>query len=648
MPNPRPGKRAGRATCRTLLASAVMQASPPTTDPIAATSDARTGRLAFAATRRFGPYWLVQTLGAAVDHLALALVGATVVLAADTDRHDPALLELLPWLALVLPFVFLSPLGGAWADRYDKALLIRRLKAVELAVALSAASALLMGSLVGLVLAMFGLGIRAALFGPVKLAILPQQLHREDLLDGTALTVAGTVLAILAGAGLAAGLSQAGPAAPELPALALVSLALAGFAASFAIPRTPPVVGTLAAADRGLPATLLGRVGWLEVGRQPAVRNSVLGISWFWAVGALLLAFAPEAMSGRIAPAVAMGLGAVGVLIGALLAIAASRREVEIGLVPIGSLGLSVAMLVGWYALVWLAPGPGTPAALMALVAVGMAAGLFVVPLYGLLLKRVPVSRLGRTVAANNVANALAMLLAGAIASGLMALGVSPGSVLLGAAIVNVLIAAWIFTLVPEFLLRLIAWLLANVLYRLEVHGRDRIPDTGPVLIVCNHVSYVDAIILMGAIRRPTRFVMYWKIFDKPLAKWLFRAARAIPIAGRSENEAMMEAAFSSVRGELDAGEVVGIFPEGGLTRDGAIAPFRPGVERILAANPVPVVPMALRGLWGSLFSRKHHVPIPRRFRARIALVIGEPIAPALASAALLEQRVRELRGDWA
>lgn len=625
-----------------------MQASRPNTDPHVNPAHASAGRLTFAATRRFGPYWLAQALGAALDHLALALVGAAIVLAGAGTRHDPTAVALLPWLALVLPFVFLSALGGVWADRCDKALLIRWLKGFELAVALIAASALLMDSLWGLVLAMFALGIRAALFGPVKLAILPLQLHRDDLLDGTALTVAGTVLAILAGAGLAAGLSQAGPAAPELPALVLVALALAGLAASFAIPRMPPAIGTVAETDRGLIGKLIGRAGWIEVGRQLAVRNSVLGISWFWAMGALLLAFAPEAMSGRIAPAVAMGLGATGVLIGALLAIAASRREVEIGLVPIGSLGLSVAMLVGWYALARIPPGPGTPVALVALVAVGMAAGLFVVPLYGLLLKRVPEARLGRAVAANNVANALAMLLAAGIASSLMAFGVSPGSVLLGAAIINVLIAAWIFTLVPEFLLRLIAWLLANVLYRLEVHGRDRIPDSGPVLIVCNHVSFVDAIILMGAIRRPTRFVMYWKIFERPLAKWLFRAARAIPIAGRSENAAMMEAAFATVNTALDAAEVVGIFPEGGLTRDGAIAPFRPGVERILAANPVPVVPMALRGLWGSLFSRKHRTLIPRRFRARIALVIGEAIPPEQATAEYLEQRVRELRGDWA
>jgi 1-acyl-sn-glycerol-3-phosphate acyltransferase len=152
----------------------------------------------------------------------------------------------------------------------------------------------------------------------------------------------------------------------------------------------------------------------------------------------------------------------------------------------------------------------------------------------------------------------------------------------------------------------------------------------------------------MGAIRRPTRFVMYYKIYRMPLFGWLFRQARTIPIAGRKEDPEMMERAFAEVRKALAAGEIVGIFPEGGLTSDGTIQPFRAGVERILAADPVPVVPMALRGLWGSLFSRKDRLRYPRRFRSKIALVIGAPIAPADASAYALEQRVRELRGDWA
>jgi 1-acyl-sn-glycerol-3-phosphate acyltransferase len=158
----------------------------------------------------------------------------------------------------------------------------------------------------------------------------------------------------------------------------------------------------------------------------------------------------------------------------------------------------------------------------------------------------------------------------------------------------------------------------------------------------------MDAVILMGTVRRPTRFVMYWKIFDIPLVKWVFKAARAIPIAGRKENEPLMLKAFAEVDRELGAGEIVGIFPEGGITHDGAIQTFRPGVERMLANHRVPVVPMALRGMWGSLFSRKDRLRLPRRFRSHIALVIGDPIPPDQVTAELLEQRVRALRGDWA
>jgi 1-acyl-sn-glycerol-3-phosphate acyltransferase len=587
---------------------------------------------------------MAHALGAVVDHLALAAVVAALTGALGARAGAAGVETLLPGLALLLPFLLVSAAGGRLADRLDKAVLFRRLKVAEVAIAALAIVAMGAGSIAGLALALVALGVRAALFGPVKLAILPQHLRRDELLDGTALAVAATVLAILVGAGLGTALASS----PMVLGAAVATGAVAGWLASLMIPAAPPAVGSASPEPSESLDGVLGRIGWSEVWRQPAVRNSVLGISWFWALGAVLVALAPEALAGRVAPSTALALGGLGVLVGALLAIAASRREVEIGLVPIGALGISLAGLAGWLALDPTPTPASTIAALAALAGVGVAAGLYVVPLYGLLLTRVPASRLGRAVAANNIANALLMLLAGTAASALLAAGATPGAILLGAVVANVLVAAWIFALVPEFLLRLLAWLLANVLYRLEVHGRDRIPAEGPVLIVCNHVSFVDAIILLGAIRRPTRFVMYWKIFDQPLMKWVFRAARAIPIAGRSENPDLMEAAFATVRAELDAGEVVGIFPEGGLTRDGAIAPFRPGVERILAANPVPVVPMALRGLWGSLFSRKHRFPIPRRFRARIALVIGEPIPPDRATAPYLEERVRELRGDWA
>jgi 1-acyl-sn-glycerol-3-phosphate acyltransferase len=279
---------------------------------------------------------------------------------------------------------------------------------------------------------------------------------------------------------------------------------------------------------------------------------------------------------------------------------------------------------------------------------IGLFGGFFIVPLFALVQSRTERDRVSRVIAANNILNALFMVVSALMALALFALDFTIPEILLFTALLNAVVAVYIYTLVPEFLWRFVAWLLVSTLYRVRIEGREHIPEEGPALIVCNHVSFMDAVVLMGAIRRPTRFVMYYKIHRMPLFGWLFRQARAIPIAGRKEDPEKMERAFAEVRKALAAGEIVGIFPEGGLTADGTIQPFRPGVERILAADPVPVVPMALRGLWGSLFSRKDRLRYPRRFRSKIALVIGAPIAPADASAYALEQRVRELRGDWA
>jgi len=213
-------------------------------------------------------------------------------------------------------------------------------------------------------------------------------------------------------------------------------------------------------------------------------------------------------------------------------------------------------------------------------------------------------------------------------------------------------VAAYIFTIVPEFLMRFITWVLVNTLYRVRVDGLQNIPEEGPALLVCNHVSFMDPLLLMANLRRPARFVMYYKIFNIPLLKFVFRTAKAIPIAGQKEDPAVLQRAYDDVDAALADGEIVCIFPEGGLTKDGDIAPFRPGVARILERRPVPVVPLALRGLWGSVWSRRdsmmHRARLPRRFRARVELVAGAPYSPADAQLETLEARVRELRGDLA
>jgi 1-acyl-sn-glycerol-3-phosphate acyltransferase len=265
---------------------------------------------------------------------------------------------------------------------------------------------------------------------------------------------------------------------------------------------------------------------------------------------------------------------------------------------------------------------------------------------------RAPKSELSRVIAGNNILNALFIVGAAAFGIGLGAAGLSIPQIFLIAALLNAAVAIYIYTLVPEFLMRFLSWLIVSLLYRIRIVGEENLPDEGAAVLVSNHVSFMDPLIINACTRRPPRFVMYYKIFNIPVLRFIFKTARAIPIAGRREDEALMERAFAEVDQTLAAGDLVAIFPEGGITRDGEIATFRPGIERILAARPVPVVPIALRGLWGSVFSRRDsalgRMRLPRRFRAHIEVAIGAPVPSGEATAGVLELRVRELRGDLA
>ena len=197
--------------------------------------------------------------------------------------------------------------------------------------------------------------------------------------------------------------------------------------------------------------------------------------------------------------------------------------------------------------------------------------------------------------------------------------------------------------------MRFLAWILINIFYRVHTTGLENIPERGPAIVVCNHVSFMDPILLGGSIRRPMRFVMHYKIFQLPLLRFIFRHAKAIPIASAREDERLMNDAFDKVDAELEAGNIVCIFPEGGITRDGEVQQFRPGIEKIIARRPVPVVPVALGRLWGSWFSRRKGGGIrklPGRLFAHVPVNIGEPVAASEVTAAKLELLVRTLRGD--
>jgi 1-acyl-sn-glycerol-3-phosphate acyltransferase len=389
-------------------------------------------------------------------------------------------------------------------------------------------------------------------------------------------------------------------------------------------------------------------------------------VSWFWFVGTVLTSQLPTYADVNLGGAetlyiFALALFSVGTGVGSMLCEKLSARTVEIGLVPLGAFGISAFLLDLYFARSGPAPAagldvagflaqPGSWRIVCDLVGVGLFAGFFVVPLFALVQSRTPRDQLSRVIAAMNIQNAALIVLAAVLGIVVQRyLGWTIPQVFLALAVANTLVAIWIFSIVPEFLMRFLSWLLVRSLYRLEVRGvEEHVPDGGPALLVCNHVSYVDALVLSAAIPRPVRWVMYYRIFDIPGLSWIFRTARAIPIAGAREDPALMQRAFDEIDAALAAGEVVGIFPEGTLTKDGGIAPFKSGVERILARRPVPVVPLALRNLWGSMWSRRDsrlgRMRLPRRFRARVGLAAGAPMPPG-ARAEELEAKVRELRG---
>jgi 1-acyl-sn-glycerol-3-phosphate acyltransferase len=254
-----------------------------------------------------------------------------------------------------------------------------------------------------------------------------------------------------------------------------------------------------------------------------------------------------------------------------------------------------------------------------------------------------------RIIAANNIVNALFMVVGALSAAAMLGAGLSIPALFGLAALANALVAIYIYGLVPEFLLRFIAWLLVRAAYRLRTEGLENIPEEGPAVLVSNHVSFADAVVIMGASPRPVRFVMDYRIFRIPLLSYIFRHCGAIPIASAKEDPVMMEQAFAEVSTALNNGELVGIFPEGGITADGELQPFRSGISRILAANPVPVVPMALSGLWGSFFSRVDGAAMKKPFRRGLFSPIGLKVAPAVlpaaASPAELQRMVQALRG---
>jgi 1-acyl-sn-glycerol-3-phosphate acyltransferase len=614
--------------------------------------------------RRFAPFFWTQFLGAMNDNAFRLGFTSLVTYQVIRFAHvDPQTATYTIAAIFIIPFVLFSATSGQIADKYDKAMLTRWLKTFEITAMLIGGVGLWRHNVALLYLCTFLMGLHSTVFGPIKYAYLPQHLATAELIGGNGLSEMGTFIAILLGTITGSMAAAAGAHGTVALACVCVALALTGRLASAFVPPTAPPQPRLAI--NWNPFSETWRNLRLARGNR-VVFLSLLGISWLWFVGATFITSLPPFAEKTLSAnpdvfTVLLAIFSLGIGIGSLMCERLSKHRVEIGLVPFGSIGMSVFAIDLYFAshalphiphMLGVAAFMHVPAhwrVMADLFLLAMFSGFYSVPLYALIQDRSAPEYRARIIAANNILNSLFMILSALLACGLMKLGVSIPGLFLVTALLNIVVAIYIYSLVPEFMLRFVAWLLVHTFYRLRTTHVERIPETGAAVLVCNHVSYVDALIIMAESPRPIRFVMDYQIARSLLLGWLFRGAKAIPIAPAREDLALLKRAYASCAQALEAGELVCIFPEGKLTGTGEIDAFQHGVARILRSTPVPVVPMALQGLWGSVFSRAAHAHFPRPLRrgvmSRLTLTVGEPVAAVDATPQQLQSIVQDLRG---
>jgi 1-acyl-sn-glycerol-3-phosphate acyltransferase len=621
-----------------------------------------TGQFALLSQRRFAPFFMTQFLGAANDNLFKFAFTVLVTYQLQVSWMEPKMAGLVIGALFILPFVLLSATAGQWADKYDKAVIMRGVKVLEVGVMVLAGIGFwmqLVPLLLGCVLLM---GLHSTLFGPVKYAYLPQHLSERELTGGNGMVEMGTFVAILlgnVGGGLMMSIPQTGV---HWVAGSCFAVAIIGWLVALKIPASP-------SSDPGL------KLNWNPVSETwrnlklaaeyPSVFRSLLGISWMWFFGAVFLAqfpsFARDVLGGdEQVASLLLVVFSVGIASGSLLCESFSHRHVEIGLVPIGAVGMSVFAFDLYLASQGITHPAGSLMSvgefvrqhehwrvMIDLALLSFSAGLYSVPMYALIQLRAKPSHRARIIAANNILNALFMIISSLMAGALLGAGFSIPQVFGVTALLNVLVVGYVFWLMPEYIVRLVMLLVTRIVYRVKVRGDENLPTDGAAILVCNHVSFVDAIILGVCSPRPMIFIMDHRIFKMPGMGWFFRAVKAIPIAPQKEDPQAYERAFERARQVLNEGELLCLFPEGAITKDGKMQTFKAGIMKILETNPVPVIPSALHNLWGSSFSRIEGAamakPLRRGLFNHVGLVVGDAIDPKDVTPEALQVRVQAL-----
>lgn len=613
-------------------------------------------------TKKFWPIFWTQFLGAMNDNIfknALVLLftfKATSILGLKSEQ----MVALCGGL-FILPFFLFSALSGELTDKFSMHLLVRFTKILELVTIFIGAFGFYYELIPLLLFALFLLGLQSTLFGPVKYSILPELLTEEELVTGNALVEMGTFLAILVGT-IVGGVLIARDPSGNIVSVAGVVVALFGVYTAYQVKHVGPLEPNKKINFNFFTSTF----SMIQTSRKiHSVFISILGISWFWFFGAALLSLFPSYVKNSLygdetVVTLLLAIFSVGVAIGSIICERLSHERLELGLVPFGSIGLSVFLLDLYFSgSLEVATSSRSISELLAisksyrilfdLAGLSIMSGFFIVPLYTFIQSRCDRKDRAQVIAANNILNALFMVASAGLLVLLYGLGLSTVDVFLVLFALNTIVAIYIYTVIPEFLLRFICVIVSRLIYRPRVYGHKNIPTEGPGILICNHVSFVDWLLIAALVKRPLRFVMHYSFASIPIFKFFFRDAKVIPIAGTKENPQIMEEAFAKIKQTLDEGELICIFPEGQITKDGKLNAFRPGIERILSQSKVPVVPMILHGLWGSFFSRKYGkaatnvAVVPRRIWSKIVLTIDPAQPGEIVTAKSLEEHTQKM-----
>jgi acyl-[acyl-carrier-protein]-phospholipid O-acyltransferase/long-chain-fatty-acid--[acyl-carrier-protein] ligase len=543
-----------------------------------------------------------------------------------------------------LPFIFFSMAGGFFADRYSKRSVTIATKTMEIGVMLVAFAGLWLGNIYVLLAAVFLVSTQAALFGPSKYGLLPELLPTEKLSWGNGIIELGTFLAILTGSIAGAFFSDVFRGRGYLSGVLLLALSLVGLVTSFGIARVPA-----AAPGREFRANFLADL-WEKtklIREDNILALCVVGNTFFFFIAALLTNniyfFGHDYLqlhdteNGLLLAAVAVGIG-----VGSLIAGFVSGHKIEYGLIPLGSIGMSIfAIALSYF-------GRDMRSAMLLLGMLGFFAGFFAVPINAAIQHRPPEDRKGGVIAAANLLSFVGVALAALIYFLLQSVATLPpraiffatGWIIVGATIYAV-------RLLPAALLRLALWFATRTIYTIRVEGRQNIPERGGALLVSNHLSFVDALLLMASTDRFVRFLIFQAIYDHPVVRPWATIMRAIPISSQQRPREMIR----SLREATDAirrGQVVCIFAEGQITRIGQMLPFRRGFERIMQDVDAPIVPVHLDGVWGSIFSFEAGRFLwkwPRRIPYPVTVSFGPPM-PASSSALAVRNAVQTLHTE--